>query len=71
MTHDGTLRGRIPPRLIIAREHTQMVPSYELLVVQPGGGVVAAEEVRVEDDLDAVVVPRWWPLSGRVSRLSA
>jgi hypothetical protein len=52
--HNRALRGRVPPRLVIAREHTEMAPSHKLLIVQPQDRVIAVQEIWVEDDLDAV-----------------
>ena len=48
------LRGGVAPRLIVTREDTKMASAHELLVVHAEDRVVTVEEVRVEDDFDAV-----------------
>ena len=47
-----TFHRRVSPRLIVAREDSQVATVYELLVVHTQDHVVAVQEVRVEDDLD-------------------
>ena len=49
-----TFHRRVSPRLIVAWEDSQVATTYELLVVHTQDWVVAVQEVRVEDDLDAV-----------------
>ena len=50
-----TFHRRVSLRLIVAREDSQVATVYELLIVHTQDRVVAVQEVRVEDDLDAVV----------------
>lgn len=54
-THHGALRGRVPPRFVIAREDAEMASTDELLVVEAQNRIVRVQKVRMEDDLDAVV----------------
>ena len=47
---------RIPPWLVVGREHAKMAAPHKLLVVHWQHGIRRRQELRMEDDLDAVVV---------------
>lgn len=63
MTYDGTLSRGISPWLVITGEYTQMTPSHEFLIIETQDWIARIQEIRMEDNLDAV--------RGRVEHLHA
>jgi hypothetical protein len=55
-TYNCALSGGVSPRLIVAGEHPKVASTNELLIVEPEDRVVTVQKVRVEDNLDAIVV---------------
>ena len=55
LTHNCALCRSVTPRLVVRREYAQVASTNELLIVHAQDGVVAVQEVWVEDDLDAVM----------------
>lgn len=54
-TYDSTLGGRIAPRLVITGEDAEMTSTDEFLVIETENGVVGAQKVGMENDLDPVM----------------
>lgn len=55
-THNCAFRWRVSPWLVIAREDTEMASSHELFIIQSKNRVIRVQEVRMEDNLDTIVV---------------
>lgn len=54
-THNCALCWSVTPRLVVRGEDAQVASTNELLVVHAEDGVVAVQEVWMENDLDAVM----------------
>lgn len=54
-TYDCTFGGRIAPRLVITGEDAEMTSTDEFLVIETENGVVGAQKVGMENDLDSVM----------------
>lgn len=55
-SHDEALSGSVTPRLVVRGEDTHVAAAHKVVIVDGEDGRIHIEELRVVDDLDAVVV---------------
>ena len=52
--HDGTLRRRVAPRLVVGRENSHVTATHKVVVVEAKQGVCRGEKFWVENHLHSI-----------------